>query len=163
MADSSDVRSIDALRDLQASLLALSERWDGSLQQIKFTMHRVEEHFKHKMPTYWTQQLRLAEQKLTEAQDNLSRLRVQRVPIMLRRPRKRNNESISVDDICRYVRPSCEPLVRWPPKWTESLTIYQGPSPRGLNMCRSRCPVQLANLPSSSKCLTNTTTDLVSN
>lgn len=75
MADSSDVRSIDALRELQASLLALAERWDGSLQQIKFTMHRVEEHFKHKMPTYWTQQLRLAEQKVTEAQDNLSRLR----------------------------------------------------------------------------------------
>ncbi len=27
------------------------------------------------MPTYWTQQLRLAERKLTEALDNLSRLR----------------------------------------------------------------------------------------
>lgn len=75
MPESSDVRSIDALRELQAALLALSERWDGSLQQIKFTMHRIEEHFKHTMPSYWTQQLRLAEQKLTEALDNLSRLR----------------------------------------------------------------------------------------
>ncbi len=75
MADTSDVRSIDSLRELQAGLLALAERWDGSLQQIKFTIHRVEEHFRVAMPGYWAKQLRLAEQKLTEALDNLSRLR----------------------------------------------------------------------------------------
>lgn len=70
---SSDVRSIDSLRGLRSAVLELAHDWDLSLQQIRFAMHRIEEHFGHVMPSYWKQETRLAEQRLTEAMDNLSR------------------------------------------------------------------------------------------
>jgi hypothetical protein len=71
--ETSDVRSIDALRDLRRALGELSHGWDSALQQIRFSMHRIEEHFSTTMPNYWKTETRKAEQKLTEAMDNLSR------------------------------------------------------------------------------------------
>jgi hypothetical protein len=69
----SDVQSIDSLRELQLAMRALAHDWDQSIQQIRFAMHRVEEHFTNTLPGYWKDQTRKAEQKLTEATDNLSR------------------------------------------------------------------------------------------
>jgi hypothetical protein len=71
--ETSDVRSIDALRDLKSHVIELSADWDLAIQQIKSTVQRVEGHFNTEMKAYWTQQTRQAEQKLAEAQNNLSR------------------------------------------------------------------------------------------
>jgi hypothetical protein len=71
--ETSDVRSIDSLRLLRGAVLELAHEWDMSLQQIRFSMHRIEEHFSSAMPSYWKQETRLAEQRLVEAMDNLSR------------------------------------------------------------------------------------------
>ncbi len=68
----SDVRSIDSLRNLKAGLVELAHQWDGSLQQIKVSLHRIEEHFSVERPAYWKKEVRKAEQTLTEAMDNLS-------------------------------------------------------------------------------------------
>jgi hypothetical protein len=69
----SDVRSIDSLRELRLAMRGLAHDWDQSIQQIRFSMHRVEEHFTTTLPNYWHDQTRKAEQKLAEATDNLSR------------------------------------------------------------------------------------------
>lgn len=71
--ESSDVRSIESLRLLRNAVGELSNDWTIALQQIKSSMHRTQEHFLTIMPAYWKQQTRIAEQKLAEAQDNLSR------------------------------------------------------------------------------------------
>jgi|GEM_PF-1107010 len=71
--ETSDVRSIDSLRLLRNAVGDLSNDWTIALLQIKSSMHRTREHFSTNMPAYWKQQTRIAEQKLAEAQDNLSR------------------------------------------------------------------------------------------
>jgi len=73
--DTSDVRSIDSLRDLKASLVLFASDSDNSVQQIRSSLHRVAEHFSVTMPAYWKQQTRIAEQKLSESLDNLSNQR----------------------------------------------------------------------------------------
>lgn len=70
--ETSDVRSIESLRLLRIAMAELTHDWDASLQQIRFAMHRIQEHFSSVMPAYWNQQTRIAEQKLTEALNNLS-------------------------------------------------------------------------------------------
>ncbi len=72
--ETSDVRSIDALRQLKAACRGLSQDWDGALQQIKFCTTRIEEHFASTLPAYWREQTRAAERRLSESLDNLSRL-----------------------------------------------------------------------------------------
>ncbi len=71
--ETSDVRSIESLRLLRIAIGELGHDWDLSIQQIRFAMHRIEEHFSAALPAYWKQQTRTAERKLSEAQDNLSR------------------------------------------------------------------------------------------
>jgi len=71
--ETSNVRSIDSLRELRISLQKLAGDWDVALQQIRSSMYRTEEHFSTTMPAYWKHQTRLAEQKLSEARDNVSR------------------------------------------------------------------------------------------
>ena len=71
--ETSDVRSIDAIRDLRNAVLELGHNWDLALQQIRFSMHRVEEQFTTVLPAYWKSQTRAAEQTLAEAINNLSR------------------------------------------------------------------------------------------
>jgi hypothetical protein len=71
--ETSDVRSIDSLRLLRGAVLELAHNWDLALQQIRFSMHRIEGHFASDMPNHWKHETRLAEQRLAEALDNLSR------------------------------------------------------------------------------------------
>ncbi|MGV3486938.1 MAG: hypothetical protein ACO1RT_21160 [Planctomycetaceae bacterium] len=68
----SDVRSIESLRSLHHAIGLLAHDWDGALQQLRRAAERVREHFAVEMPAYWKQQTRAAEQKLTQALDNLS-------------------------------------------------------------------------------------------
>lgn len=69
----SDVRSIESLRWFRTAIGELEHNWDVSLQQIRSSMHRIQEHFSSTMPGYWKQRTRIAEQQLTEAMDNLTR------------------------------------------------------------------------------------------
>ncbi len=71
--ETSDVRSIDAIRALRGAVLELGHDWDLALQQIRFSMHRVEEQFTTVLPAYWKSQSRVAEQTLAEAINNHSR------------------------------------------------------------------------------------------
>lgn len=71
--ETSDVRSIDAIRSLRGAVLELAHDWDLALQEIQFSTHRVQEHFATTLPAYWKNQTRVAEQSLAEAQNNLSR------------------------------------------------------------------------------------------
>ena len=71
--ETSDVRSIEAIRALRGAVLELGHDWDLALQQIRFSMHRVEEQFTTILPAYWKSQTRAAEQTLAEAINNHSR------------------------------------------------------------------------------------------
>lgn len=71
--ETSDVRSIDSLRLLRIAIGNLGHDWDLALQQIRFAMHRIAEHFSSTMPAHWKQQTRIADRKLAEARDNFSR------------------------------------------------------------------------------------------
>lgn len=71
----SNVRKIDVLEQFQSTLLKLANNWDLATQDIRMAVHRTQEHFKEERPAYWRHQIQLAERALTEAKDNLSRLR----------------------------------------------------------------------------------------
>lgn len=70
--ETSDVRSIESLRTLRTAIGDLANDWDMALQQIRASIHRTEEHFSTRMPEHWKSQTRAAEQKLSEALNNLS-------------------------------------------------------------------------------------------
>ncbi len=71
---SSDVRSIESLRRLREVLASLSGDWTEVLQQIRYTVRRIEEHFGSQWPAYWRRETTQAEASLSEAMDNLSRM-----------------------------------------------------------------------------------------
>jgi hypothetical protein len=70
--ETSDVRSIESLRMLRTAIGILANDWEVALQQIRASIHRTEDHFSNRMPEYWKNQTRAAEQKLSEALNNLS-------------------------------------------------------------------------------------------
>lgn len=71
----SNVRSIESLEAFHTELLRLAGDWDGSLQEIRVLVGRIDHHFSHERPAYWRRQLQLAERACDEAQENLSRTR----------------------------------------------------------------------------------------
>lgn len=70
----SNVQSIESLQRLRQTLVTLSSDWRGALQQVRFTVQRIEEDFTSQWPAYWKRQNAIAEMALQEALDNLSRL-----------------------------------------------------------------------------------------
>lgn len=70
-----DVRKIEALVGFHGSLVAYHQSLNLTAEELKATVRRVERHFAEDQPKYWKRQCRLAERALSEAQDNLSRLR----------------------------------------------------------------------------------------
>ncbi len=68
----SDVRNIETLEGLRNGLLGLSDDWETVLQEIRLTVHRAQDYFSNRVPTYWRAQTQLAERELTEAKDYLS-------------------------------------------------------------------------------------------
>ncbi|MEM9366651.1 MAG: hypothetical protein AAGD07_11700 [Planctomycetota bacterium] len=71
----SDVRSIESLGDLHRATVHLADRLAQEGQQIRAAIHRAENRYSQDYPAYWRSQTRLAERRLTEAQDALSRKR----------------------------------------------------------------------------------------
>lgn len=72
---STDVRSLDSLKQLRDSLLTLRGDWEEVLRQLRLGIERVREHFASHWPAYWSKQTQGAELGLQQALDNLSRLR----------------------------------------------------------------------------------------
>ena len=72
---STDVRSLDSLKQLRDSLLTLRGDWEQVLGQLRLSTERVREHFSVHWPAYWANQTERAEVGLHQALDNLSRLR----------------------------------------------------------------------------------------
>ena len=68
----SDVRNIESLERLRAGILKLSDDWDKVLQEIRLSVHRAEDYFANRVPSYWRGQTQLAERELNEAKDYLS-------------------------------------------------------------------------------------------
>ncbi len=68
-----DVRSIEALIELQQAVDRLSDRLLQQGHQIRSMVGKAEQHFSQVYPVYWQGQLRRAEQRLSEARDRLSR------------------------------------------------------------------------------------------
>ncbi len=71
----SNVRDIECLDSFKTGLIRLAADWDSATQEIRMSVHRIEEYFKQERPAYWRRQTQLAERYLTEAKDNLSRKR----------------------------------------------------------------------------------------
>ncbi len=68
----SNVRNIDSLEDFHAGLIRLSSEWQETAEEIRMLVRRAEAHFSDQLPSYWRQQLQLAERELNEARDNLA-------------------------------------------------------------------------------------------
>ncbi|TWU04467.1 hypothetical protein [Stieleria varia] len=68
----SDVRNVESLERLRVGLLSLSDDWEKVLQEIRLVVHRAEDYFASRVPSYWRGQTQLAERELTEAKDYLS-------------------------------------------------------------------------------------------
>ena len=68
----SNVRNIDSLEAFYDGLIRLSGDWDKTLQEIRMTIRRAEQHFTEDRPRYWRRQTQLAERELNEAKDNLA-------------------------------------------------------------------------------------------
>lgn len=69
----SDVRNVESLRRLRVGVLGLAGDWEKTLQEIRLSVQRAEQHFGELMPQYWRRQSELAERELTEARDDLQR------------------------------------------------------------------------------------------
>lgn len=68
----SDVRNIESLERLRAGILKLSDDWEKVLQEIRLSVHRADDYFSNRVPSYWRGQTQIAERELTEAKDYLS-------------------------------------------------------------------------------------------
>lgn len=68
----SDVRNVESLERLRAGILQLSDEWDKTIQEIRLAVHRAEDYFSNRVPSYWRAQTQLAERELTEAKDYLA-------------------------------------------------------------------------------------------
>lgn len=68
------VRSIDALRELQAVTLELATRYDDLAATLRNEQSRAERWITEEAPRYWRAQQRRAEQRLSEAEDTLAAL-----------------------------------------------------------------------------------------
>ncbi len=121
---SSNVRSIDALTDLNAGLIKLADNWQLATEEIAVAITRVETHFGQDWPRYWREQTRIAEQKYGEAQDLLSRKRAtirasdhipateeaKRVTMCKRRIQMCQQRSAAVRDVAIKVKQKCDDL-----------------------------------------------------
>lgn len=72
----SDVRRIDSLRELHASLVKLSEHWEGNVTQLRQLAHRFRDKIQVERRQYWTSQMQLAERGLQSAHEALARARI---------------------------------------------------------------------------------------
>jgi len=68
-----DVRSIESLAELHRAVDHLSERLMLQGYQLRSVVTGAQRHFSQEYPHYWRNQLRRAEQQLSEALDRLSR------------------------------------------------------------------------------------------
>ncbi len=68
----SNVRRIDSLEDFHSGLIRLSSEWQKTVEEIRMLVRRAETHFSDELPSYWRQQLQLAERELNKARDNLA-------------------------------------------------------------------------------------------
>ncbi len=73
----SNVRDIECLAEFRLALINLASNWNNSAQEIRTAVHRIDAYFQSERPAYWRHQTQLAERALSEAKDNLSRLRSQ--------------------------------------------------------------------------------------
>ena len=73
---SSDVRDVDALRQLHAAIVQLSESCDDYAVQLRQLAYRFQEQVQTNRRQYWQQQLQLAERKLQAAHESLARARI---------------------------------------------------------------------------------------
>jgi hypothetical protein len=70
----SNVRSIECLASFKTGLVKLASDWDSATQEIRAATHRINNYFQDERPAYWRQETQLAERRLSEARDVLSRL-----------------------------------------------------------------------------------------
>jgi hypothetical protein len=67
-----NVQSIDALRDLHHAAEKLGAGFGELSFDLKAELQRTDQWINETAPAYWRSQLKLAQQKLSEAQDNLA-------------------------------------------------------------------------------------------
>lgn len=100
---SSDVRSIDALRDLHAGVVNLGEQWDDCVTQLRQLAHRFQERIRVERRQYWQSQLHLAERKLRMAEETRSRAKITQDP----RDGARNTEAEVMVEKCKRRKKLC--------------------------------------------------------
>jgi hypothetical protein len=71
----SNVKNIESLAAFHGGLLKLSGNWTTVLQELRMSIHRIEEHFADDRPRYWRSQTELAERELNEAKNSLAQKR----------------------------------------------------------------------------------------
>ena len=76
MNHSAQVRSIDALEHMAAALRVFAEEASVALDDLRMDLHRVIQWIEYDQKDYWTQELRRAQQMVTEARLNLERARM---------------------------------------------------------------------------------------
>jgi len=76
MNRSAQVRSIDALERMAAALRVFGEEASVALDDLRLDLHRVIQWIEYDQKDYWTQELRGAQQAVTEARLNLERARM---------------------------------------------------------------------------------------
>lgn len=76
MSRSAQVRSLDALHRMAAAVRVFAEDSSVALDDLRMDLHRILQWIEYDQKDYWTQELRRAEQALTEARLNLERARM---------------------------------------------------------------------------------------
>ncbi|WP_417744902.1 hypothetical protein [Rosistilla oblonga] len=118
---SSDVKSVDALRNLHAALLQLSDHCDDHVTQLRQLAHRFHEQITVQRRQYWQSQLQLAERRLQMAHEAMARAKISQdaadgtrnteAEIMLARSKKRVAYCLDKLNVCKRIAAEVDRVV----------------------------------------------------
>lgn len=118
---SSDVKSVDALRDLHAAVLRLSENCDDHGTQLRQLAHRFREQITVGRRQYWQSQLQLAERRLQMAHEAMARAKISQnaadgtrnteAEIMVARCKKRLRYCLDKLSVCKRIGAEVDRMV----------------------------------------------------
>lgn len=72
MVGSANIKDIQALRELRSALLRFAEEVKSTLEQLDLEVQREMRWLEHEQPRYWSLQLRMAYERISEARSALS-------------------------------------------------------------------------------------------
>ncbi len=140
MADYADVQSIDALRDIRASLLTFLDDAKIALSDAEFDIRRTTEWLTNEQPMYWKGEIKHWYQKLTEAKADLARKKMakfsDRQPDTIVEEKKVKRCEMMLEEAERKLK-LCKTLI---PELQHAIQEYRGQSMPLLGMVDNDIP-----------------------